>query len=243
MIFDLFKKNFNLGKDAESFLSVTDLDNLLNFYSYLTKKYKIIDLQKYFGQKDFVSLSEQGKANLLFCPQLLPEGSRFEIQRDAVIDKYDEYVMLATVVGLQSTNLAAAELKIVFEATLSFLYRIYELQLSDYFIKIIANRILNTFLSFSTNIKSHDIYKTVALFINNKDFSELHKNFLLILYKYQINWVGNEIIKKEIGADNYSKLLKISDIKSKKREDITIDEANFIVQTYSYIPNLCNLKK
>ncbi len=242
MFFNIFKKNNGeLSADLENFLSIKELDSLLSFYNLLVKKYGIIKIQKYFNEKKFDSFDEQQKANVLFYPAFLPEDIRLNIQKQAFDDKYGEYALLAAVVGLQGKPLSDEDIRFFINRILQFLYAISEYQRKDVFSLTIASRMLNTFLLFNIKLKSHNIYKTVALLINDMGFKVLHHNLLLILCKYQINLSENDEIKQAIGIENYSKAIQIFSIMQKDKEALNNEERAMLGQLYLPIPNFSSL--
>lgn len=242
MFFNLFKKkNRELLADLEIFLSIKELDSLLSFYNLLEKKYGIIKIQKYFNNQKFDLFDEQQKANILFYPAFLPEDIRLNIQKNALDNRYGEYALLAAVVGLQGKPLSDEDIKFFINRILQFLYAISEYQRKDVFSLTIASRMLNTFLLFDIKLRSHDIYKTVALLINDVDFKVLHHNLLLILCKYQINLSENNEIKQAIGIENYNKAMQIFSIMQKDKQALNNEERSIIGQLYSPIPSFSNL--
>lgn len=225
-------------KDIDTFFTIDDLSELENTYHQLISKYGLQKIQKYYKKQKFPK-TEQGKANLLFHPEILDPKTRLMMQKMAILKTFGDYVFLAAVAGLQGVKFKNINNYGFFVNELGrYLDMIRDQNLAAPFFQVIATRIAITLLYFPSILTFHGIHKVIIPLLENPDFKLSHHNLLLLIVKHESPSFFSDTLEKGASSELVKEIKEMKKIFDLKEDQLNNEQKLKKTIHYSAIPDL-----
>lgn len=229
---------------VKKFLTIDDLDDLVNYHNFLVKKYDIKKIQQCIEKLD-VEITEQGLSNMLFHPNLLPVRVRSVLLRLALNLEFGEYVYLAAISLLRKQGLSEKEIRYFVLLMGRFLHIMVTEKWTDQVALTIANRTLVALLRIKNKPRIEDFHHALLPILKNPSYQRLFHNATLALLNYMPYTFKKENLRRElentVGHNMYNQIFTIWKIMQKKDKDRTPEETLKITYHLAPIPNMKDL--